>query len=63
MYISVYCIQCPCFMINPSCHLVVRPAGVVADRDWGVDAMGDVAGMAVLDAVASAAAGDVPSRS
>jgi len=50
-------------MINPSCHLVVRPAGAVADRDWDVDAMGDVAGMAVLDAVASAAAGDVPFRS
>jgi len=49
-------------MINPSCHLVVRLAGVVADRGWNVDAMGDVAGMAVLDAVASAAGG-VPFRS
>jgi len=61
------------FTTDPSYHLSVEPESADADRCWDVDALEEVAGMAVPDAVvdavavvaavAAAAEGGVPLRS
>ena len=43
-------------MTDPSYRLPVEPVGADADRCWDVDALEEVAGMAVPDAVVDAVA-------